>query len=502
MAALRVLVAVAVSAVALLGAGGAHGSWKPGGGGGGHSKAKQLAGGSTPSATVSGRRVTVSWAAAGGVPVDGYVVKRYNGSNQAQVVGAGCAGTVASLSCVESRVPAGSWTYTVTPARGNWRGAESAKSVAVTVAAAAVTLDSATVNSFPTTLTGTLSSFIDGQSVSFRLDDPQTGTILSGAITPSPVPAGGTANLSVTIPAGTANGAHAIYAIGDQGDQAQASISVQAPKVTQAAIAKAAGGEAGYIGWLKPYRVYANVSGSGSPPAGLATLTANLTALGNGASVGLTNGSFTVDGQSYSYRSAQLISGTPNPGTTSYTLTLTDNGGTATQTTHSVIVDTTAPTAIDIQTANVSGGTNGRAELGDSVTFTYSEPIDAASVLAGWNGAATPVVVRLVDASPRDLVQVWNASNSAQLPLGEVNLGRNDYINAGTIAFGAAGTASTMLRSGGAVTITLGTPGASAPTADGAGSMIWTPSATATDRAGNAASTAARTETGASDKDF
>jgi hypothetical protein len=32
--------------------------------------------------------------------------------------------------------------------------------------------------------------------------------------------------------------------------------------------------------------------------------------------------------------------------------------------------------------------------------------------------------------------------------------------------------------------------------------VIWSPSATATDRAGNAQSTATRTETGTADKDF
>jgi hypothetical protein len=32
--------------------------------------------------------------------------------------------------------------------------------------------------------------------------------------------------------------------------------------------------------------------------------------------------------------------------------------------------------------------------------------------------------------------------------------------------------------------------------------MVWTPTATATDRAGNASSTAPRTETGTADRDF
>ena len=52
---------------------------------------------------------------------------------------------------------------------------------------------------------------------------------------------------------------------------------------------------------------------------------------------------------------------------------LTDAGGTVTTSSFSVTVDNTKPTAVDVQTTNVSGGTAGKPELGDTVTLTYSE---------------------------------------------------------------------------------------------------------------------------------
>jgi hypothetical protein len=165
-----------------------------------------------------------------------------------------------------------------------------------------------------------------------------------------------------------------------------------------------------------------------------------------------------------------------------------------------VIVDNTAPTAADIQAANKAGSTAGKPELGDTVTYTFSEPIDPHSILANWTGAATNVVVRISNAT-NDPLTVYNAANTTQLPLGSVALGRNDYVTANA-TFGASGTASTMVQSGNSITITLGTASAGPTTAASTGSMIWTPSASAYDRAGNAETTTARTETGSADKEF
>jgi hypothetical protein len=167
-----------------------------------------------------------------------------------------------------------------------------------------------------------------------------------------------------------------------------------------------------------------------------------------------------------------------------------------------VTVDDTAPTASNIQTANVSGGTVGKPELGDSMTLTYSEAVDPNTVQSGWNGASTPVIIKIVDGgNSDDTLQVLNASTSAVLPFGTIDLGRKDYVSQ-TITFGLSGTASTMVQSGATITLTLGTPSAAATTAAGNGTMKWTPSATVTDDAGNATSTSALTETGSADKDF
>lgn len=222
---------IAAIAVVLLVPAVALAAWTAAGGNGrGYSKARSVAAGNTPTASVSNRNVTVSWAAsAGNVPVTGYIVKRYSAGGVEQTIGANCSGTVAGTSCTENSVPPGSWRYSVTPARQNWRGAESAQSTAVTVNAPNLTLSPANVTSLPQTLTGQITNYLPGQTVSFRLDNQTSGDVLTGSITPSPVPASGTANVSVTLPGGTDNGAHTIFAIGSGGDVANAAVTVAVP---------------------------------------------------------------------------------------------------------------------------------------------------------------------------------------------------------------------------------------------------------------------------------
>jgi hypothetical protein len=209
----------------------AQASWNHLAAGQGYSRARSVSAGSVPTASVSGRNVTVSWSASslsGGGSVDGYIIKRYDTSGQAQTIGSACSGTVSALSCTEADVAAGDWNYSVTPKKGNWTGAESAQSSPVTVASPSLSFSSSTtVTSLPTTLSGNISSFKTGQTASFRLDNAQTGQVLTGSITPTTVPSNGTASVSVTIPSGVSNGAHTVYAIGSGGDVASAAISVQ-----------------------------------------------------------------------------------------------------------------------------------------------------------------------------------------------------------------------------------------------------------------------------------
>jgi hypothetical protein len=166
-----------------------------------------------------------------------------------------------------------------------------------------------------------------------------------------------------------------------------------------------------------------------------------------------------------------------------------------------VSVDNTVPSASDVQTTN-GGSIVGRAQIGDTITYTFSESMDPTSFLAGWTGASTNVVVRLNNGGAiNDTVAVYDSTNASQLPLGSVDLGRTDYTSSNR-TFGASGTPSTMVMSGATITITLGTQSGAAATAGGTGTMIWTPSTTPTDRAGTACSASAPSESGAADKEF
>jgi hypothetical protein len=285
----------------------------------------------------------------------------------------------------------------------------------------------------------------------------------------------------------------------------------RAPTVQSSAIAKAAGGEVGYIHQGGGYRVYANVTDTGNPASGVASVTADASNVTAGqTAVALTAGSFTVGSNTYGYRSGALTAGTPlAAGTTAYSVSTADVAGNiASPANLSVVVDNTAPAGSDIQTQN-NGSIVRRPEPGDTVTFTYNDTIDPFSILSTWGGSSTAVVVRIINGAlfGNDTLQVYDAANTTQLPLGTVNLGGANYVGGlfgGEIGtFGATGTASTMVQSGAAITITLGTAGGQAATTNGGNSsMAWTPSATATDRAGNASSTTATNEGGAADGEF
>lgn len=483
-------------------------AWTATGSGDASSKAFSMPAGGTPTVSATGRNVTVSWSAEtfpNGDPVAGYIVSRYpDGGGAPQTVLPDCDGAIAATSCTERAVPAGTWRYTVTPVHGSWTGAEGPLSAAVTISGPSLSLSPTTVTSLPAALSGSLSGFATGETVTFRLDDPNTGTVLSGSTSPDPIPNDGQASVSVTLPNGTANGPRTVYAVGSLGTVASANVTVSVdttpPNVSAAVIAKTQGGSPGYVRQGGTYYVYANVSDPGSPSTGVSSVTANVSAVTTGqTAVPLVAGSYTVGGVTYGYRSASLTASNPlSEGAKSFSITAVDGAGnSATQGGFTVTVDNTPPSGVDVQTANASGGTVGRAEAGDTITFTFSEPIEPGSILAGWDGSATTVTVRLVNNGAGDRVQVRNAANTSQLPLGTVNLGRTDYVST-TRNF----TGSTMVMSGSTVTITLGTPSGAVGTAAGNGTMTWTPTATLYDRAANACLTTAVTESGPADREF
>lgn len=294
-------------------------------------------------------------------------------------------------------------------------------------------------------------------------------------------------------------------------------IDTTAPAVTDSKIAKQTGFLAGFIKQAGSYYVYANITGGTG-----ATVTANVSsATTGGTTVVLTAGSYSAEGLVYNYRSAaQTVISPLSQGFKSYSITSTDPAGNAqTLSSYNVNVDNMAPTATNIQIVNGAGVLN-KPDIGDTMTFTFSEPIDPQSILNGWSGTSTPVLVKVVDGGcvtilcSDDKVEIYSAGNVI-LPLGPVLLNRNDYNGTGILqilqlapaVFGASGTTSTMAITQGTpstLEVILGTwNGAGSPNVGGASdTMSWTLSDSIYDAGGNPLSGSSINEGAPSDKEF
>lgn len=170
------------------------------------------------------------------------------------------------------------------------------------------------------------------------------------------------------------------------------------------------------------------------------------------------------------------------------------------------VVDNSPVRALDVQAAN-GGGSVGRLDNGDTVTFSYSEQVKPSSLVAGWDGTTRAVTVRL-----RDGNLVGGGSKDDTLDVVGVNLGtvnlRADYVKSNKTVQWAGTMTATTTTVGGAtrtvVTVRLGavSSGSGLRTVSTTATMLWSPSASATDLTGQRCSTAPATETGTVDRDF
>ena len=268
------------------------------------------------------------------------------------------------------------------------------------------------------------------------------------------------------------------------------------PTISAFTIGKSTGGATGYIRPSATYYIYADVTDVGTPPSGTATVIANVANVTAGqVAVPLVAGSWTVGGATYNYRSALMTAGAITNGSKTISVIATDVAANVSNLGGSVTVDNVVPAPNGL---SASGGIAGRPEVGDVLTLSTNDTLDTFSLLANWTGAATTVRVRIVNNAGADRLQVWNAAGTTQLPFGIIALGRTDFTT-GTLAFNG----STMTQAAGVITVTLGAPiVGTVTTVGGTGTMVWTPSATATDRAGNAISTGAYNEPAPVDRDF
>jgi chitinase len=164
-----------------------------------------------------------------------------------------------------------------------------------------------------------------------------------------------------------------------------------------------------------------------------------------------------------------------------------------------VYIDNTGATATGVQANN--GGTAGKIDAGDTVAFTWSEPMAPVSILAGWSGASTPIRVRINDVGTADTLDLYNAAGTAKLNVVSATQAlrlQADWVSSLTWLN------ATMTMTGNTATVTIGTP-ISGTVRTGVltgANMIWNPSTAATDVVGNATQATAVTETGVVDRDF
>ena len=292
--------------------------------------------------------------------------------------------------------------------------------------------------------------------------------------------------------AGMTGGTYAAFSstTSNSGNSFGVKADYEAPTVVRSEIARTTATAGGRIKANVAYFVFAQITDGGNPASGVNTANANVCNITTTAcgSVALVSGSYTMSGLAYNYRSASKTSDVGlTAGSKTYTVTTDDVAGNSSGAVgFSVVVDGTAPGGSNVQAANTSGGTVGKPETGDTITFTFGEAMDPASILASWDGTSTTVSADFANGG---------CGASDTITVGSANLGTlcltGNYVN-GNRSF----TGSTIVMSGGGtvVTITLGTPTNTFLTETVTGTMSWTPSATATDVAGNACTTTAVNE--------
>lgn len=275
-------------------------------------------------------------------------------------------------------------------------------------------------------------------------------------------------------------------------------------------------------------RIVSNVSSSTSvdPPAAFLSGSVTITANGNAGVTGVNNiriqrqlagsGSW-VDICTDTSSPYACLWDTTTAANGSYTFrsVMTDNLGlqTTSATVGPSVVDNTPVKGHDVQTTN--SGIVGKLTVGDTLSLTYTRSMKLTSLVAGWDGSARSVGVRIRDggslglAATDDTVDVFTTTGfTTAVNLGSVNL-KGDFIKKNqTSGFAATMTATTVTVNGQPATqisITL-----TAISANGGGlktvttgrTMVWTPSATAQDLNNIACSVVPVSELGTLDTDF
>ena len=175
------------------------------------------------------------------------------------------------------------------------------------------------------------------------------------------------------------------------------------------------------------------------------------------------------------------------------------------------IVDNAPLRAHDVQAAN--GGVLGRVDANDLLTLTYDGLVDPASLIAGWDGTARSVGVRLRDGSAvggaggEDVLDVFTATDlKTSVNLGLVQLRGNYVKNSPTTLAGTLHVETTTVNGVQASRLVLRIGAVvgmdTTRTARGSRTLGWSPSTAARGVNGVAVAGTPVDELGALDRDF
>jgi chitinase len=164
-----------------------------------------------------------------------------------------------------------------------------------------------------------------------------------------------------------------------------------------------------------------------------------------------------------------------------------------------LIIDNTHPTATSVNAAN--GGTAGRMDAGDTLTFTWSEPMAPASILSGWTGGAQPIRIRVNDAGTADTLDLYDSSGATKLNV--TSAAQALRLNANWVA-NTVWLDGSMTMTGSGIVVTIGSlvSGTVNSGVTTTANLQWTSTAATTDVAGNSTTVSVVNETGTTDRDF
>ena len=528
-----------VAAAIVVSAGSAFAAWTKTATGASVAKGATLSAPVIGTSTASGSSVTVNWtpSVAPSGQLDGFYVTRNNGTSNAKACGTDPATatykTATTTTCSDTGLAAGTYTYTVTAVFKSW-SATSGSSNSVSIVAGTPTVaftfpvDGSSYNAttyqagcvagtddFCGTATagsGTLSTvkYSVKRLSDLKYWDPAANSGAGGFTSSSEIliAASGTGSWSASFASSRfTNGVqYAIRAVATNSNSLASSttstFTYDTASPTVSTVTSSAADGTYKAGAVLPIQVNFSepVVVTGGPQLTLATAgsTNEVVAYSTGTGTSTLTFNYTVQpgdtstDLNYVGTSSLALNGGSVKDTAGNSAALTlpaTSSGSSLAGSKALVVDTTGPSAASFLNSNKTGGTAGLAELGDTVTLTYSEAIAPGSISPGWDGtSALNVVVRATTSSSNDKLTFYNSSNTSQLPLGTDDLGGAGYISASTVTFGATGTPSTLTLSGGVVTITLGTQNTAPPgatTQSNKNFASWTPSTTVTDLVGN-----------------